>query len=248
MTSLNYKRLLVKFSGEAVAGDDDQGIDPKILDRMAQSVKDCKELGAQIGIVIGGGNLFRGEKLSKAGMDRVAGDHMGMLATVMNALAMRDALERANIQTNVMSAIPMSGVVEHYDRRMAIRHLEAGNVVIFSAGTGNPFFTTDSAACVRGIEIDADMVLKATRVDGVYSADPLKDPSAVKYEALSYDEVLEKQLGVMDLTAICLARDHRMPLRVFAMQESGALRNAVILGEGGTLVSQNAEVNENSND
>ena len=188
-------------------------------------------------MVIGGGNLFRGATLHAAGLDRVTGDHMGMLATVMNALAMRDALERANIQTNVMSAIPMSGVVEHYDRRMAIRHLEAGNVVIFSAGTGNPFFTTDSAACVRGIEIDADMVLKATRVDGVYSADPLKDPSAAKFESLSYDEVLEKQLGVMDLTAICLARDHKMPLRVFAMQDSGALRNAVILGEGGTLVS-----------
>ena len=161
---------------------------------------------------------------------------MGMLATVMNALALRDALERANIQTNVMSAIPMSGVVEHYDRRMAIRHLEAGNVVIFSAGTGNPFFTTDSAACVRGIEIDADMVLKATRVDGVYSADPHLDSSAEKYDHLTYDEVLDKKLGVMDLTAICLARDHGMPLRVFDMNRSGALIRIVTGEREGTLI------------
>ena len=238
-----YGRILLKLSGEAL-GAGGLGIDPSVLDRTALEIGQLVGIGVEVGMVIGGGNLFRGATLHAAGLDRVTGDHMGMLATVMNALAMRDALERANIQTNVMSAIPMSGVVEHYDRRMAIRHLEAGNVVIFSAGTGNPFFTTDSAACVRGIEIDAEMVLKATRVDGVYSADPLKDPTAVKYEALSYDEVLEKQLGVMDLTAICLARDHQMPLRVFAMQESGALRNAVILGEGGTLVSQIPEVNK----
>ena len=166
---------------------------------------------------------------------------MGMLATVMNALAMRDALERANIHTVVMSAIPMSGVVEHYDRRIAIRHLEKGNVVIFSAGTGNPFFTTDSAACLRGIEIDADIVLKATKVDGVYSADPVIHPDATRYERLTYEEVIEKQLGVMDLTAIFLARDHEMPLRVFAMEQSGALRNAVV-GEGeGTLIESIAE-------
>jgi len=161
---------------------------------------------------------------------------MGMLATVMNALAMRDALERARIHTVVMSAIPMSGVVEHYDRRLAIRHLEQGDVVVFSAGTGNPFFTTDSAACLRGIEIEADIVLKATKVDGVYSADPLIEPNAIKFDHLTYDDVLEKQLGVMDLTAICLARDHSMPLRVFAMTQNGALRNAIVNDNEGTLI------------
>ena len=191
-----YKRILLKLSGEELMGEEGFGIDPKVLDRMALEIGQLVGIGVQVGLVIGGGNLFRGAALNAAGMDRVTGDHMGMLATVMNALAMRDALERTSISTHVMSSIPMSGVVEHYDRRMAIRHLEAGNVVIFSAGTGNPFFTTDSAACVRGIEIDADMVLKATRVDGVYSADPLKDPSAAKFESLSYDEVLEKQLGL----------------------------------------------------
>jgi uridylate kinase len=164
---------------------------------------------------------------------------MGMLATVMNALAMRDALERANIHTVVMSAIPMSGVVEHYDRRLAMRHLNDGDVVIFSAGTGNPFFTTDSAACLRGIEINADIVLKATKVDGIYSADPMKDSNATRFDRLTYDEVLEKQLGVMDLTAICLARDHNMPLRVFAMEKTGALRNAVVGENEGTLVVSN---------
>jgi uridylate kinase len=158
---------------------------------------------------------------------------------VMNALAMRDALERANIHTIVMSAIPMSGVVEHYDRRLAIRHLEEGHVVIFSAGTGNPFFTTDSAACLRGIEVDADIVLKATKVDGVYSSDPVLDKTATRYDRLTYDEVLEKQLGVMDLTAICLARDHDMPLRVFAMEQTGALRNVVVGEDEGTLIANN---------
>ncbi|KZY81799.1 UMP kinase, partial [Oleiphilus sp. HI0068] len=205
-----YKRILLKLSGEALMGDEDFGIDPKVLDRMALEIGQLIGIGVQVGMVIGGGNLFRGAALSQAGMDRVTGDHMGMLATVMNALAMRDALERSNISTRVMSAIPMSGVVEHYDRRRAVRDLKDGDVVIFSAGTGNPFFTTDSAACLRGIEIDADVVLKATKVDGVYNADPMKDPTAVKYDALSYDEVLDKKLGVMDLTAICLCRDHNM--------------------------------------
>ncbi|KZZ38796.1 UMP kinase, partial [Oleiphilus sp. HI0117] len=192
-----YKRILLKLSGEALMGDEDFGIDPKVLDRMALEIGQLIGIGVQVGMVIGGGNLFRGAALSQAGMDRVTGDHMGMLATVMNALAMRDALERSNISTRVMSAIPMSGVVEHYDRRRAVRDLKDGDVVIFSAGTGNPFFTTDSAACLRGIEIDADVVLKATKVDGVYNADPMKDPTAVKYDALSYDEVLDKKLGVM---------------------------------------------------
>lgn len=231
-----YQRVLLKLSGEAL-GAGGVGIDPKVLDRTALEIGQLVGIGIEVGLVIGGGNLFRGAALHEAGLDRVTGDHMGMLATVMNALAMRDALERANIHTVVMSSIPMSGVVEHYDRRIAIRHLEKGNVVIFSAGTGNPFFTTDSAACLRGIEIDADVVLKATKVDGVYSADPIVDPTAARFDRLTYDEVLERQLGVMDLTAICLARDHDMPLRVFCMETSGALRNAVVNDEEGTLVA-----------
>lgn len=231
-----YQRVLLKLSGEALMGDEVFGIDPKVLDRMALEIGQLIGIGVQVGVVLGGGNLFRGAALSEAGMDRVTGDHMGMLATVMNALAMRDALERSNIATRVMSAIPMSGVVDHYDRRNAIRYLNAGDVVIFSAGTGNPFFTTDSAACLRGIEIDADVVLKATKVDGVYSADPVKDPSATKYDRLSYDEVLEKQLGVMDLTAICLAKDQGMPVRVFDMNKPGALATVVVGGDEGTLI------------
>jgi uridylate kinase len=193
-------------------------------------------IGVQVGLVIGGGNLFRGAALHAAGMDRVTGDHMGMLATVMNALAMRDALERSNISSSIMSAIPMSGVVDHYDRRKAVRHLGQGDVVIFAAGTGNPFFTTDSSACLRAIEVDADLVLKATKVDGVYTDDPVKNPDAVRFERLSYDEVLDRKLGVMDLTAICLCRDHHMPVRVFAMDKAGALLNIVMGGEEGTLI------------
>jgi uridylate kinase len=231
-----YNRILLKLSGEALTGDADFGIDPKVLDRTAVEVGQLVGLGVQIGMVIGGGNLFRGAALSAAGMERVTGDHMGMLATVMNALAMRDALERANIPTRVMSAIPMSGVVEHYDRRTAIRHLNSGDVVIFSAGTGNPFFTTDTAACLRGIEIDADLILKATKVDGVYSADPEKDPNAIKFEKLSFDDVIEKKLGVMDLTAICLSRDHEVPIKVFNMNKPGALLNNVMGKQDGTLI------------
>ncbi len=232
-----YKRILLKLSGEALMGDFGFGIDPKVLDHMALEVGQLVGIGVQVGLVIGGGNLFRGAALSAAGLDRVTGDHMGMLATVMNALAMRDALERADISTTVMSAIPMSGVVEHYDRRKAIRSLEEGEVVIFSAGTGNPFFTTDSAACLRGIEINAEMVMKATKVDGVYDADPAKVPDAKKFKQLSYDEVLERELGVMDLTAILLCRDHNMPLRVFEMDKKGALLSIVMGGDEGTLVS-----------
>lgn len=217
-------------------GSEGFGIDPKILDQMALEIGQLVGIGVQVGLVIGGGNLFRGAALSAAGLDRVTGDHMGMLATVMNALAMRDALERSNITTRVMSAIPMSGVVDHYDRRHAIRSLQNGDVVIFSAGTGNPFFTTDSAACLRGIEVDAELVLKATKVDGVYNADPVKDPDAVKYHRLTYDEVLEQKLGVMDLTAICLCRDHDLPVRVFKMDKPGALLNIVVGGDEGTLI------------
>ena len=231
-----YKKILLKLSGEALAGDAGFGIDPKVLDRMSLEIKQIIELGIQVGMVIGGGNLFRGAHLSAAGLDRVTGDHMGMLATVMNALAMRDSLERNNVLTRVMSAIQMSGVVEQYDRRTAIRHLNSGDVVIFSAGTGNPFFTTDSAACLRGIEINADVVLKATKVDGVYSDDPRNNPKATKYSRLSYDEVLEKKLEVMDLTAICLCRDHKMPIKVFNMQRPGSLFDNISGLSDGTLI------------
>ncbi|QQD17143.1 UMP kinase [Spongiibacter nanhainus] len=232
-----YKRILLKLSGEALMGNLGFGIDPKVLDRMALEVGQLVGIGVQVGLVVGGGNLFRGAALQQAGLDRVTGDHMGMLATLMNALALRDALERSNIKSTVMSAIPMSGVVDHYDRRKAIRALRRGEVVIFAAGTGNPFFTTDSAACLRGIEVEADLVLKATKVDGVYSADPMVDPDAVKFDFLSFDEVLDRKLEVMDLTAICLCRDHNMPVRVFAMEHQGALLNIVVGGSDGTLVA-----------
>ncbi|MEP4548223.1 MAG: UMP kinase [Saccharospirillum sp.] len=231
-----HKRILLKLSGEALSGEQGFGIDPKVLDRMALEIGQLVGIGVQVGLVIGGGNLFRGKALNEAGLDRVTGDHMGMLATVMNALAMRDALERSNIRSRVMSAIPMSGIVEHYDRRSAIRYLTQGDVVIFAAGTGNPFFTTDSAACLRGIEIEADLVLKATNVDGVYNDDPRTNPDAVKYDRLTYDEALEKQLGVMDLTAVCLVRDHKMPVRVFNMNKPGALISLMVGGNEGTLM------------
>ena len=237
-----YNRILLKLSGEALTGSADFGIDPKVLDRMAVEIGQLVEIGVQVGLVIGGGNLFRGAALHEAGMERVTGDHMGMLATLMNALAMRDALERAGIATRVMSAIPMSGVVDHYDRRMALRNLKYGDVVIFAAGTGNPFFTTDSAACLRAIEIDADLVLKATKVDGVYSADPIKDPTAVKYNRLTFDEVLDKKLGVMDLTAICLSRDHNMPVRVFNMNKEGALFSILTGKDEGTLIERGEQL------
>jgi len=236
-----YKRILLKLSGEALTGSENFGIDPKILDSMALAIGQLVGIGVQVGLVVGGGNLFRGAALQQAGLDRVTGDQMGMLATVMNALAMRDALERSNIATQAMSAIPMTGVVDHYDRRKAIRALMNGDVVIFSAGTGNPFFTTDSAACLRAIEVDADLVLKATKVDGVYSADPMKFADAVKYDRLTYDEVLDKKLEVMDLTAICLCRDHNMPVRVFKMDKPGALLNIVRGGDEGTLIERHPD-------
>jgi len=233
-----YKRILLKLSGEELMGEVGFGIDPKVLDKMALEIGQLVGIGVQIGLVIGGGNLFRGQALSDAGMERVTGDHMGMLATVMNALAMRDALDRTNISARVMSAIPMSGVVEHYDRRKAVRYLDAGEVVIFSAGTGNPFFTTDSAACLRGIETDCEIVLKATKVDGVYSDDPMKNPDATMFDHLTYDKALDMKLGVMDLTAICLCREHDMPLRVFRMSKPGALLNIVVGGSEGTLIEE----------
>ncbi|GAA5219159.1 UMP kinase [Corallincola platygyrae] len=236
-----YRRILLKLSGEALMGDEEFGIDPKVLDRMATEIKQLVELGVQVGLVIGGGNLFRGQKLSEAGMNRVVGDHMGMLATVMNGLAMRDALHRAYVNARLMSAIPLNGVCDSYNWTEAISLLKTGRVVIFSAGTGNPFFTTDSAACLRGIEIEADVVLKGTKVDGVFSADPVKDPNATLHGALTYDEVLDRELKVMDLSAFTLARDHSIPIRVFNMNKPGALR-AVIMGENeGTLISHQPE-------
>ena len=233
-----YKRILLKLSGEELMGEEGFGIDPRVLDRMALEIGQLVGIGVQIGLVIGGGNLFRGAALNAAGMERVTGDHMGMLATMMNGLAMRDALDRNNISAHVMSAISMSGVMEQYDRRKATRFLDSGDVVIFSAGTGNPFFTTDSAACLRGIEIDAEIVLKATKVDGVYSSDPLLNQDAIMYEHLTYDEALEKKLGVMDLTAICLCKEHHMPLRVLRIEKSGALLNIVVGGDEGTLIEE----------
>ena len=217
-------------------GDQGFGIDPKVLDSMVSEIGQIVGVGVQVGLVIGGGNLFRGAELSAAGLDRVTGDHMGMLATVMNALAMCDALQRSNMPSRVMSAIPMTGFVDHYNRRDAIRYLEAGEVVIFAAGTGNPFFTTDSAACLRGIEVDVDVVLKATKVDGVYNTDPVKDSTAKKYVRISYDQVLENRLAVMDLTAICLCQEHNMPLRVFKMDKVGALSDIIAGGDEGTLI------------
>ena len=231
-----YRRVLLKLSGEALQGSEGFGIDPAVLERMAQEIKELVELGVQVGLVIGGGNLFRGAGLAKAGMNRVVGDHMGMLATVMNGLAMRDALHRAYVNARLMSAISLQGVCDSYSWAEAISQLRAGKVVIFSAGTGNPFFTTDSAACLRGIEIEADVVVKATKVEGVFTDDPVKNPDAVLYQELSYDEVLEKELKVMDLAAFTLARDHDLPIRVFNMNKPGALRR-VIMGEPeGTLI------------
>ena len=237
MSKLQYTRLLVKFSGEAVAGEESQGIDPKILNNMANSVKLCKNLGTEISIVIGGGNLFRGEKLSKAGMDRVAGDHMGMLATVMNGIALRDALERTGVKTRVMSAIPISGLVEHYDRRIAIQLLNDGFVVIFTAGTGNPFFTTDTAGCLRAIETESNIMLKATKVDGVFSADPEKEKDAEFFEELNFNDAIYKNLKFMDATALTLARDYNLPLKVYNLSLNNALHDIALGKRIGTLIS-----------
>ncbi len=217
-------------------GEEVFGIDTNVIERMAGEVRELRTLGVEVGMVIGGGNLLRGEGLAKAGMDRVTADHMGMLATVMNSLAMQDTLERIGVFTRVMSAIRVNQVCEDYIRRRAIRHLEKGRVVIFAAGTGNPFFTTDSAASLRAIEINADVMLKATKVDGIYSADPLKDPKAVRYERLTYDEVLARKLKVMDATAIVMCREHDMPLRVFNINRQGDLIRVVCGGNMGTTV------------
>jgi uridylate kinase len=204
---------------------------------MANSVKLCKNLGTEISIVIGGGNLFRGEKLSKAGMDRVAGDHMGMLATVMNGIALRDALERTGVKTRVMSAIPISGLVEHYDRRIAIQLLNDGFVVIFTAGTGNPFFTTDTAGCLRAIETESNIMLKATKVDGVFSADPEKEKDAEFFEELNFNDAIYKNLKFMDATALTLARDYNLPLKVYNLSLNNALHDIALGKRIGTLIS-----------
>ena len=231
-----YRRILLKLSGEALMGDEGFGIDPKVLDRMATEIKELVELGIQVGIVIGGGNIFRGEGLAKAGMNRVVGDHMGMLATVMNGLAMRDALHRAFVNARLMSAINLKGVCDDYNWAEAISLLKSGRVVIFSAGTGNPFFTTDTAACLRGIEINADIVIKATKVDGVYTADPKKDPGATRYATITFDEAIAKNLQVMDATAFALCRDQKLPIRVFSIVKQGALKSVVLGEDEGTLV------------
>lgn len=233
-----YSRILLKLSGEALSGSRDMGIDANVLDQMSLAIAHLVGLGVQVGIVVGGGNLYRGSQLQKDGLvGRVTGDQMGMLATVMNGLAMRDALVRRNIRTRLMSALEIGTVVEPYNSRDAIRYLNGGEVCVFVAGTGNPFFTTDTAACLRGIEIEAKLILKATKVDGVYDKDPNQFADAIKYDRLSFDRVLDEKLGVMDLTAICLCRDHDVPLQVFDMNKPGALL-AVVMGENeGTRVS-----------
>jgi uridylate kinase len=232
-----YRRILVKLSGEALMGDGEYGIDPAFLKRLAGEIRAMREYGAEVALVIGGGNLFRGAGLARAGMDRVTADHMGMLATVMNSLALQDALESIGVFVRVMSAIRINQVCEDYIRRRAVRHLEKGRVVIFAAGTGNPFFTTDSAASLRAIEIEADLLVKATKVDGVYDSDPVVNPAARRYDRLTYDRVLDQRLGVMDATAIVLCRDHRLPLRVINLNEPGFLVRIARGEDVGTLVT-----------
>ncbi len=231
-----YKRILLKLSGEALMGDHEYGIDPAVINSIAADVKELNQAGVQVAMVIGGGNIFRGVNLASEGMDRVTADHMGMLATVINALALQDAIKRQELAVRVMSALPIHTVCEDYIRLRAIRHLEKQRVVVFAAGTGNPFFTTDTAASLRGIEIGADVVVKGTKVDGVYSSDPVKDPSARLFEKLDYDQVIEQKLAVMDTTAIVLCRDNHIPIRVFNMTKQGALMRLVMGENEGTLV------------
>jgi uridylate kinase len=234
---VRYRRVLLKLSGEALMGNLDYGIEPKVIQRIAAEIATAREGGVEIAIVIGGGNIFRGAGLARAGMDRVTGDYMGMLATVMNALAIQDALESTGVFARVMSALQIHEVCEDYIRRRAIRHLEKGRVVILAAGTGNPFFTTDTAASLRAIEIGADVLLKATKVDGVYDDDPVRNPSAKRYNTVSFDTVLADKLSVMDATAIVMCRDNNLPLRVFNLGQTGALIEAISGGEVGTVVT-----------
>lgn len=237
-----HQRILLKLSGEALLGQSDYGISADVVERLAGEIQSLIDAGVQVALVVGGGNIFRGVGLAGRGMDRVTGDQMGMLATVINALALQDAIEHAGMTARVMSAVRINQVCEDYIRRRAIRHLEKGRVVIFAAGTGNPFFTTDSAASLRAIEINADLMLKATKVDGIYSADPVHDDSARRYTHLTYDEVIDQRLAVMDTTAIVLCRDNGMPLRVFDINRRGDLMR-IVSGEPdiGTLVDNNTE-------
>ncbi len=238
MTELRYRRILLKLSGEALMGGGDYGIDPPVIQRLAAEIKQLRDIGVQVGLVIGGGNIFRGAGLASAGMDRVTADQMGMLATVLNSLAMQDALERIGVYTRVMSALRINQVCEDYIRRRAVRHLEKGRVAIFAAGTGNPFFTTDSAASLRAIEIGADVLIKATKVDGVYSADPLTHPDAVFYPRLTHDQAIHENLKVMDATALTLCREYGMRVRVMNIHQVGALLRLVQGQEIGSLVEQ----------
>jgi uridylate kinase len=232
-----YQRVLLKLSGEALMGDQAFGVDPAVTTRIARDVSEIQALGVETAIVIGGGNIFRGLAASARGMDRATADYMGMLATVMNALALQDALEQAGVLTRVVTAIEMRAVAEPFIRRRAIRHLEKGRVVIFAAGTGNPYFTTDTAAALRAMEIKADVILKGTRVDGIYTADPMLDPAATKYTSISYLQVLERQLKVMDATAISLCMDNRLPIVVFDLRVPGNIRQVVLGDAIGTTVS-----------
>jgi uridylate kinase len=236
-TGAGLRRILVKLSGEALMGTEDYGIDPKMLRRVANEIREVMSLGMQVAVVIGGGNIFRGAGLARAGMDRVTGDHMGMLATVMNSLALQDAVEAMGLYARVMSAIRINEVCEEYIRRRAVRHLEKGRIVILAAGTGNPFFTTDTAASLRAIEINADLLLKATKVNGVYSDDPMINPAATRYERLTFDKVLTDRLNVMDATAIVMCRDNNLPLRVFDLTLPGELLRIVRGEDVGTLVT-----------
>lgn len=234
---MKYKRILLKLSGEALMGEQQYGIDGNRLKEYAAEVKQVVEQGVEIAIVIGGGNIFRGVQGASSGMDRVQGDHMGMLATMINGLALQSALEEAGMKTRLQSAIEMDKIAEPFIRRRAVRHLEKGRVVIFGAGTGNPYFTTDTAATLRAIEINADVILKGTRVDGIYSADPEKDANAIKYDTVTFDEVYEKGLNVMDMTAFTLSKENKLPILVFDMNKPGNLKK-VVLGENvGTLVN-----------
>ena len=231
-----YRRILLKLSGEALMGEDAYGINRQVIDRIVAEIGDVVRLGVQVAVVIGGGNIFRGVAPGAAGMDRATADYMGMLATLMNALALQDALRRAGVESRVQSALRIDQVAEPYIRGRALRHLEEHKVVIFAAGTGNPFFTTDTAAALRGAEIGAEMVLKATKVDGVYSADPQKDPSAERYSRISFDEAMQKNLGIMDATAFALCRDQKLPIKVFSIFKHGALKRVVLGEDEGTLV------------
>ncbi|MDM7323343.1 MAG: UMP kinase [Gammaproteobacteria bacterium] len=235
---LHYRRVLLKLSGEALMGDFDYGIDPAVIRRLAEEVMALRALGVEVALVIGGGNIFRGAGLAEGGMDRVTGDHMGMLATVMNALAMQDAIERLGGHCRVMSGLSMHQVCEDYIRCRAVRHLEKGRIVIFAAGTGNPFFTTDTAGSLRAVEIGADLLVKATKVDGVYDSDPRKNPEARRYDHLTFDEALNSQLGVMDATALVLCRDNNLPLMVTDINVPGLLTRLVMGERVGTLVTR----------